>query len=82
MKNDLLVSSEVILDCLSEGAYVCDRESRIVFWSKSAERITGWTSDEKELLTFSNDIQLQDDITIIEARLSGDSGNGRSREKT
>ena len=30
---------------------------------------------EKELLTFSNDIRLQDDITIIEARFAG---GGRS----
>ena len=44
--NDLLVSSEVILDCLTEGVYVCDRERRIVFWSKPAERITGWTSED------------------------------------
>jgi len=42
--NDLLLSSETILDSLSEGVYVCDRDRRIVFWSKSAERITGWQS--------------------------------------
>ena len=34
----------VILDSLNEGLYVCDRERRILYWSKSAERITGWTS--------------------------------------
>jgi len=39
---NLLTSAEVILDCLSDGVYVCDRERRIVYWSKSAERITGW----------------------------------------
>ena len=39
---DLLTSSEVILDSLSDGVYVCDRERMIVYWSKSAERITGW----------------------------------------
>jgi PAS domain S-box-containing protein len=44
--NDLLLSSETILDSLSEGVYVCDRDRRIVFWSKSAERITGWQSDD------------------------------------
>lgn len=44
--NDLQVSSEMILDSLSEGVYVCDRDRRIVFWSKSAERITGWQSDD------------------------------------
>jgi PAS domain S-box-containing protein len=44
--NDLLLSSETILDSLSEGVYVCDRDRRIVFWSKSAERITGWQSED------------------------------------
>jgi PAS domain S-box-containing protein len=44
--NDLLLSSETILDSLSEGVYVCDRDRRIVFWSKSAERITGWHSED------------------------------------
>jgi PAS domain S-box-containing protein len=37
-----LTSSEVILDSLSDGVYVCDRERRIVYWSTSAQRITGW----------------------------------------
>ena len=39
---DLFFLSEVILDCLSDGVYVCDRDRRIAYWSKSAERITGW----------------------------------------
>ena len=42
--NHLSISAESILDGLSEGVYVCDRDRRIVFWSKSSERITGWTS--------------------------------------
>ena len=44
--NELLISAENILDCLNEGVYVCDRDRRIVFWSKSAERITGWRSED------------------------------------
>jgi sigma-B regulation protein RsbU (phosphoserine phosphatase) len=43
---DLLISTEKIIDCLSDGVYVCDRDRRIVFWSKSAERITGWRSED------------------------------------
>jgi sigma-B regulation protein RsbU (phosphoserine phosphatase) len=39
---ELLTSSEVILDSLSDGVYVCDRDRRIVYWSTSAQRITGW----------------------------------------
>ncbi len=36
---------------------------------------------EEELLKFSNDIRLQDDITIIEARFSGDPVNDKGRTK-
>jgi phosphoserine phosphatase RsbU/P len=43
---NLLTLSSVILDSLTDGVYVCDRDRRIVFWSKSAERITGWTADD------------------------------------
>jgi len=45
MKN-LIFSAEDIIDCLSDGVYVCDRERRIVYWSKAAERITGWKPEE------------------------------------
>jgi phosphoserine phosphatase RsbU/P len=44
--NQFQFSPEMILDCLGDGVYVCDRERRIVFWSKSAERITGWQAEE------------------------------------
>ena len=44
---DLLTASSVILDSLSDGVYVCDRDRRIVYWSKSAERITGWTAGRR-----------------------------------
>jgi sigma-B regulation protein RsbU (phosphoserine phosphatase) len=46
MKNDLLISAEKIMDCLNDGVYVCDRNRRIVYWSKSAEHITGWRSED------------------------------------
>jgi PAS domain S-box-containing protein len=46
LMNELQISAENILDCLSEGVYVCDLDRRIVFWSKSAERITGWRSED------------------------------------
>lgn len=38
--------SRVILDSLNDGLYVCDVDRRIVYWSKSAERITGWRSED------------------------------------
>ena len=34
------------MDFLGDGIYVCDRERRIVFWNKSAERITGWQAED------------------------------------
>jgi sigma-B regulation protein RsbU (phosphoserine phosphatase) len=43
---NLLTLSNVILDSLSDGVYVCDKERTIVYWSQSAERITGWTSQD------------------------------------
>lgn len=43
---NLLTRSNVILDSLSDGVYVCDRDRRIVYWSKSAERITGRTRED------------------------------------
>lgn len=35
-----------ILDAISDGVYVTTDEREIVFWSKGAERITGYTADE------------------------------------
>ena len=46
MKNDLLIYAEKIMDCLNDGVYVCDLNRRIVYWSKSAKRITGWRSED------------------------------------
>ena len=41
---ELLTASNVILDSLSDGVYVCDKDRRVVFWSQAAARITGWES--------------------------------------
>lgn len=35
-----------IIDSLSDGIYVCDLDRKITYWSKSAERITGWTAED------------------------------------
>ena len=40
------VPYDVILNCLSDGVYVCDRNRRISYWNASAERITGWRSED------------------------------------
>jgi PAS domain S-box-containing protein len=35
-----------IVEALSDGIYTCDLDRRINYWSKSAERITGWTAED------------------------------------
>jgi diguanylate cyclase (GGDEF)-like protein/PAS domain S-box-containing protein len=35
-----------ILDNVADGVYFCDRDRRITFWTKGAERITGYKADE------------------------------------
>jgi diguanylate cyclase (GGDEF)-like protein/PAS domain S-box-containing protein len=37
---------EAILDAIHDGVYMTDAERRIVYWSKGAERITGYTAEE------------------------------------
>lgn len=44
--NLINIDVQTILDSLSDGVYVCDPTRRIVYWSKSAERITGWSEKE------------------------------------
>lgn len=46
MKDISTVQIKDIMDSLSEGVYVCDVDRRITYWSKSAQRITGWTSED------------------------------------
>jgi sigma-B regulation protein RsbU (phosphoserine phosphatase) len=46
MQDIATVGIKDIFDSLSEGVYVCDLDRRITYWSKSAERITGWSADE------------------------------------
>jgi phosphoserine phosphatase RsbU/P len=41
-----LIIPNVILDSLNDGLYVCNTERKIVYWSKSAERLTGWKAED------------------------------------
>lgn len=41
-----LLDLNTILDSLNDGIYTTDRDRRIAYWSRSAERITGWRADE------------------------------------
>jgi phosphoserine phosphatase RsbU/P len=40
------VGAREILDALADGAYITDLDRKIVFWSRTAERITGWSPRE------------------------------------
>ena len=40
------IDIQLIVDSLGDGVYVCDLERRIIYWGKSAERITGWTAED------------------------------------
>ena len=37
---------KAVINSLSDGVYVCDLERRIIYWSESAVRITGWRQDD------------------------------------
>jgi diguanylate cyclase (GGDEF)-like protein/PAS domain S-box-containing protein len=39
---------KTILDNLYDGVYFCDRDRKITFWSKGAEKLTGYTREEME----------------------------------
>jgi len=40
------LNAPLILDSLNDGVYVVDRDRTIIYWGKSAERITGWRAEE------------------------------------
>jgi phosphoserine phosphatase RsbU/P len=40
------IGAREILDALPDGAYITDPNRKILFWSRAAERITGWSAHE------------------------------------
>jgi phosphoserine phosphatase RsbU/P len=40
------IGAREILDALADGAYITDTDRKILFWSRAAERITGWPAQE------------------------------------
>ena len=40
------VGAREILDALADGAYITDPDRKIVFWSRAAERLTGWLAQD------------------------------------
>jgi len=40
------IGVQAVIDSLGDGLYVCDMNRRIIYWSKSAERITGWAAED------------------------------------
>ena len=50
------ISTDAILDSMNIGVYVCDRDRKIVYWSKKAEAITGWRAEDVLGRTCHDDI--------------------------
>ena len=72
MKDDLLISAENIMDCLAEEKWLgVEGFMQVLKKMNYPETPLSMDALEEQLLKFSNDIRLQDDITIIEARFSG-----------
>ena len=46
MRDSADLDIKAIVDSLSDGVYVCDLDRKITYWSKSAERITGWSAKD------------------------------------
>lgn len=46
MKQDNPFNLELIVESLNDGVYVTDLDRRIIYWSKSAERITGFNETD------------------------------------
>lgn len=40
------LGAAAILDALGDGVYVTDRERKILFWNRAAQKITGWTRED------------------------------------
>lgn len=40
------LGAPAVLNALADGAYITDRDRRILFWNEAAERITGWPAAE------------------------------------
>ena len=38
-------SAPELLNLLADGAYITDKDRRILFWNRAAQSIMGWESD-------------------------------------
>lgn len=56
-------TSHVILNALADGIYMTDIERNIVFWNKSAERLTGWMASDMVGRSCFDDILAHRDIS-------------------
>jgi len=61
MSPDSRLTREVILESINDGVYATDRERKIIYWSRSAERITGWKADDILGRRCSDDVLCHED---------------------
>jgi len=45
-KPETNLAAETVLGALNDGVYATDTDRRIVYWSRAAERITGWPAED------------------------------------
>ena len=53
--------ASAVLNTLPDGVYITDRDRKIVFWNRAAERITGWTKSEVENRTCYDNVLIHVD---------------------
>ncbi len=76
---------KTLLDDVSDGVYVVDLEKKIVFWSKGAERLTGFSSEEVKQGLCCESLLMHVDMDVVsicgkECPLSKSINNGTSQE--
>lgn len=80
-----VISHERLLDSLFDGVYYVDRDRRIVFWNRAAERITGYDREEVMGLRCSDNLLRHTDeqgneLCLIGCPLQATISDGTTRE--
>ena len=54
---------QTVLENISDGVYVCDRDQRVSYWSPGAERITGFPAEQVQGASCTDKILMHVDLT-------------------
>jgi diguanylate cyclase (GGDEF)-like protein/PAS domain S-box-containing protein len=58
---EISLDYKAMLDALHDGVYFVDRQMRIIYWNKAAERITGYSAEEAMASPCSDNIRMHVD---------------------